>query len=98
MFPIKSMPEINNRGANATEPRRQRATQKFISFAFGKIVSLWPADSRDWALAMQAELPQMESTQESLHWLAGGIMSLIKAWWNGALSSDNKKELTPVKK
>ena len=25
-------------------------------------------------------------------------MSLIKAWWNGATSSDNKKDLAPVKK
>jgi hypothetical protein len=47
---------------------------------------------------MQAELPQMESTNESLHWLAGGIMSLIKALWSGALYSGNKKELAPAKK
>jgi hypothetical protein len=98
MFPVKPMPEINNSDLHAPESRKQTASQKFISFAFGKIVSLWPADTRDWALAMQAELPQMESTQESLHWLAGGIMSLGKAWWNGATSSDNKKELPPVKK
>ena len=25
-------------------------------------------------------------------------MSLIKAWWSGALSSGNKKELAPAKK
>jgi len=98
MFPIKPMPEKNNSEMHAPESRQQNASQKFISFAFGRIAALWPADSRDWALAMQAELPQMESTQESLHWLAGGIMSLIKAWWNGALSSDRKKELAPVKK
>jgi hypothetical protein len=98
MFPIKPMPEINNFDPRENDPRRPSASQKFISFAFGKIVSLWPADSRDWALAMQAELPQMESTQQSLQWLAGGIMSLGKAWWNGATSSDNKKDLAPVKK
>ena len=98
MFPIKPMPEINNSENRATESRPQSASQKLISFAFGKIVSLWPADTRDWALAMQAELPQMESTQQSLQWLAGGIMSLGKAWWNGSISSDNKKDLAPVKK
>src|SRR5579864_5067847 len=98
MFPIKTMPEISNSEKRAPESRQQNASQKFISFAFGKIVSLWPADSRDWALAMQAELPQMESTQERLHWLAGGIMSLIKAWWNGSASSDHQKNLAPVKK
>jgi hypothetical protein len=98
MFPIKPMPEINNFDPHATDSRKQSASQKFISFAFGKLVRLWPADSRDWALAMQAELPQMESTQQSLQWLAGGIMSLGKAWWNGATASHNKKELAPVKK
>jgi hypothetical protein len=98
MFPIKPMPEINNLDPHATESCPQSASQKFIAIAFSKIVSLWPADSRDWALAMQAELPQMESTQQSLQWLAGGIMSLGKAWWNGAASSGNKKDLAPVKK
>ena len=98
MFPIKPIPEINNFDQLAPESRPQSASQKLIAIAFSKIVSLWPADSRDWALAMQAELPQMESTQQSLHWLAGGIMSLGKAWWNGATSSDNKKDLAPVKK
>jgi hypothetical protein len=98
MFPIKSMPETNNSENSASESRQQSTSQKLISFAFGKIVSLWPADTRDWALAMQAELPQMESTQQSLQWLAGGIMSLGKAWWNGAISSGNKKDLAPVKK
>ena len=98
MFPIKPMPETNNFDPHATESRPQSASQKFIAFAFSKIVWLWPADSRDWALAMQAELPQMESTQQSLQWLAGGIMSLGKAWLNGATSSDNKKDLAPVKK
>jgi hypothetical protein len=98
MFPIKPMPETSNSENRASKSRPQSASQKFISFAFGKIVMLWPSDTRDWALAMQAELPQMESTQQSLQWLAGGIMSLGKAWWNGALSSDNKKDLAPVKK
>src|SRR5579864_654585 len=97
MFPIKTMPEISNSEKRAPESRQQNASQKFISFAFSKIVSLWPADSRDWALAMQAELPQMESTQESLQWLAGGIMSLIKAWWNNIIYGGNPQEAAPVK-
>jgi hypothetical protein len=99
MFPIKPMPEINNLDPRATESRPQSALQKLITFAFGKIVQLWPADSRDWALAMQAELPQMESTQQSLQWLAGGIMSLGKAWWNHMVFgwNENKKEPSAVK-
>jgi hypothetical protein len=98
MFPIKSMPETNNSENSASNSRPRSASQKIIAFAFRRITALWPSDSRDWALAMQAELPQMESTQQSLQWLAGGIMSLGKAWWNGAISSDNKKDLAPVKK
>jgi hypothetical protein len=97
MFPIKPMPEINNSDPRATESRQQNASQKLIAFAFGKIVSLWPADSRDWALAMQAELPQMESTQESLNWLSGGIMSLGKAWWNKLIYGGNPHEAAPAK-
>jgi hypothetical protein len=98
MLPIKPMPEVDKSTKHPTELRQQSTLQKFISFAFGRIAALWPSDSREWALAMQAELPQMESTQESLQWLAGGIMSLFKAWWNGALYSGSNKELAPVKK
>src|SRR5271169_1167902 len=72
--------------------------QRFAARAFSGVVTLWPTDSRDWALAMQAELGEIESNQESLKWLAGGIMSLGKAWWNRALSGDSKKEHAPVKK
>jgi hypothetical protein len=97
MFPIKPMPETNNFDPHANESCPQSAAQKFISFAFGKLVQLWPADSRDWALAMQAELPQMESTQQSLHWLAGGIMSLGKAWWNQLIYGGNPQEVVPAK-
>jgi hypothetical protein len=95
MFPIKPMPEINNFDQRANESRQQSASHKFISFGFGMLVRLWPADSRDWALAMQAELPQMESTQQSLQWLAGGIMSLGKAWWNHVVYGWNENEKEP---
>ena len=101
MFPIKPMPELipetDNSENRAGDSRPQSASQKFVSFAFGKLVALWPADTRDWALAMQAELPQMESTQQSLQWLAGGIMSLGKAWWNQLIYGDNHREVTPAK-
>jgi hypothetical protein len=92
------MRPANNFDKQAGEFPRQSASRKVIAIVFNKIVALWPADSSEWALAMQAELLEMESTQESLQWLAGGIMSLGKAWWNGALSSGDKKEHTPVKK
>src|ERR1017187_8830396 len=92
------MSPANNFDKQAGEFPRQSASRKVIAIVFNKIVALWPADSSEWALAMQAELLEMESTQESLQWLAGGIMSLGKAWWNGALSSDNRKEHAPMKK
>jgi hypothetical protein len=44
---------------------------------------------------MQAELGQIESSQESLQWLAGGVMSLGKAWWNRAIYGWNKNESEP---
>jgi hypothetical protein len=58
------------------------SAQKFVSRAFSGLVALWPASSREWALAMQSELHEIESSRESLRWLAGGFMSLMKAWWN----------------
>jgi hypothetical protein len=47
---------------------------------------------------MQAELGQIESSQESLQWLAGGVMSLGKAWWNRILLSRDPNEVpAPVR-
>jgi hypothetical protein len=78
---------------------RNSAARGFIAGAFSAIVTLWPADSKDWALAMQAELIEMKSTQESLRWLAGGTMSLGKAWWNQVVYGwkDDEKEPSTVK-
>jgi hypothetical protein len=80
----------NNLPINA----QQSGASEFVARTFTGLVMLWPATSRDWALAMQAELGEMESTQESLKWLAGGMMSLIKAWWNQVLYGwkDSEKE------
>jgi hypothetical protein len=86
------------RESSGSESRRSVA-RGIVEHAFGGIVALWPADSRDWALAMQAELIEMESTQESLQWLAGGIMSLGKAWWNQVVYGwkGDEKEPSTVK-
>ncbi len=71
-----------------------------VDRAFATLVRIWPADSREWALAMQAELPEIHNSQESLQWLAGGIMSLGKAWWTELFRGGNAegKNLTPVKR
>ena len=79
---------------NGGDQVQSSTAQKFIARAFSGIVALWPADTRGWALAMQAELCEMNSTRESLRWLAGGTMSLGKAWWNRVMfggSSDKEK-------
>ncbi|HXQ97523.1 MAG TPA: hypothetical protein VN774_03690, partial [Candidatus Limnocylindrales bacterium] len=69
-----------------------------ICWAYAQIVRIWPAGSRDWALAMQAELSEINNPKESLSWLAGGVMSLSKAWWNRILlGRDPQEEPAPVK-
>jgi hypothetical protein len=47
---------------------------------------------------MQSELSEIHNSQESLRWLAGGIVSLGKAWLTGPVSGNTKKEHAPVKK
>jgi hypothetical protein len=71
------------------------SAQEFVARAFSGVVALWPAGSREWALAMQAEIPEIQSSRESLQWLAGGIMSLIKAWWNRAIYGWKDGETEP---
>jgi len=70
-------------------------TQKFAARAFSGVVALWPASSRDWAIAMKSELSEIENPNESLRWLAGGIMSLMKAWWNRAIYGWKDGEAEP---
>ena len=68
-------------------PNEQRPSfaQRIVAAAFQNIVRLWPAASGNWAIAMQAELTAITETNESLLWLMGGLMSLIRAWWNQIL-------------
>lgn len=65
--------------------RRPSFAQRIVAAAFQNIVRLWPAASGNWAIAMQAELTAITETNESLLWLMGGLMSLIRAWWNQIL-------------
>ncbi len=93
------MEAIPNPGKPAGKQTRQSAVRDFVARVFRGLVALWPGDSREWALAMQAELPEIESSKESLQWLAGGIMSLSKAWWNQVVYGwkDSEKEPSTVK-
>jgi len=77
--------------------RPQQSANKVIDFAFSCLVLSWPRSSRDWAVAMQSELSEIDNPQESLCWLAGGIMSLGKAWWNQLICGGNPQEVATVK-
>jgi hypothetical protein len=73
-------------------------TVRTANFAFKVIVHLWPADTRDWARAMQAEAAEITNTRESLAWLLGGIMSLTKAWRNRVFFGPKNLQLRPTPK
>lgn len=75
--------------------RHQQSANKIIAYAFRCLVQAWPRGSRDWAVAMQSELSEIDSPQESLRWLRGGIMSLAKAWWNQVIYGWNENEKEP---
>jgi hypothetical protein len=85
----------NNFGNDSGKRALKGAAQGFVARAFSGVVAMWPTDSRDWALAMQAELGEIESSRESLRWLAGGLMSLIKAWWNEVMYGWKDGETEP---
>src|SRR5579863_4107799 len=78
--------------------RLQNGFHRTVCRVFAQIVSAWPQSSRDWALAMQAELSEINDPHESLSWLAGGVMSLGKAWWNRILLGRDPQEMpAPVR-
>lgn len=61
-------------------PNQNSIATRVMDHAFAGIVSIWPADSRDWARAMHAEFEQTNNAGEKLNWLLGGAMSLTSAW------------------
>lgn len=73
---------------------------RVVNRAFAGIVSLWPADSREWARAMQAEMSEVTGTRERLAWLCGGTMSLATAWTQKLVFGKGKTGAAakPVKK
>lgn len=83
-------------GAATKDSMLMRAMER----AFEGIVSLWPADSRDWARAMQTEFHEMTGTRERLSWLSGGAMSLMAAWTQRLVFGKSKTAVAanPVKK
>lgn len=51
------------------------------------VVRVWPGESRHWGLALEAELSEIEGPGASLRWAIGGVMLLIRAWWNHVMRS-----------
>lgn len=75
---------------------KRKFSQKIVNAAFEGIVRLWPADTRDWARAMQAEAADITDARESFSWLLGGVMSLSKAWMKRILfGSKNSDAVAP---
>ena len=46
---------------------------------------LWPEETREWGVAVLAELGEITEPSESFHWAAGGIMLFFRAVFSRAL-------------
>jgi len=51
------------------------------------LVWMWPAESKDWGRAFEAELSAIETRSSSLSWLTGGVMLLLRERWKHFLRS-----------
>ena|SRR5438270_915433 len=56
----------------------QQRWESLAVLAANLIVRLWPSDTKDWARAFAAELPEAETISQSLRWLLGGVMLLTR--------------------
>jgi len=62
-------------------------SQRFSVFLARGIVRLWPAETREWGLAFEAELPEITTPLASLRWAIGGIMLLARERWKSFFRS-----------
>ena len=53
-------------------------SQRFSAFLARRIVRLWPAETREWGLAFEAELPEIATPLASVRWVLGGAILLAK--------------------
>ena len=60
-------------------------SQRFSAFLAREVVRLWPAETREWGLAFEAELPEITTPLASLRWAIGGIMLLARERWKSFL-------------
>jgi len=53
----------------------------------GALVWMWPAESKEWALAFEAEFSVIETGGNAFSWLMGGVMLLLRERWKHFLQS-----------
>ncbi len=46
----------------------------------GAIVRMWPAETREWGQAFEAEFSAIETGGAAFSWLIGGVMLLLREW------------------
>jgi hypothetical protein len=62
-------------------------SQRLSAFLARGIVRLWPAETREWGLAFEAELPEITTPLASVRWVFGGIMLLARERWKSFFRS-----------
>jgi hypothetical protein len=60
-----------------TQQRELRTAQSVARV----LVRVWPAETRDWGLAFEAEFSAIETGGAAFSWLIGGVMLFLREWW-----------------
>ena len=78
-------------------------SQRFSAALAGKIVGLWPEETKQWGRAFEAELPEITTPLASVRWVLGGgillaketLRSFMKSLWRplGVPASDGSSSL-----
>jgi len=63
------------------------AGHKVAAWLARGVARVWPEETRQWGLAIEAELSDINSPGASVFWALGGVMLLTRAWWNHLLHS-----------
>src|SRR5215831_15695889 len=79
-------------------------SQRLSAFLARGIVRLWPAETREWGRAFEAELPEITTPLASVCWVVGGavlfakesLRSFLKSLWRplGVPASDDSSFLS----
>lgn len=55
------------------------AVEIFAEWMLALVLRFWPADSKEWGKAMAAELSNVRSSKEVLHWTIGGMLFFLRS-------------------